>query len=52
MRMDRDAKGYLLAADLHAFLHENGAAYTTEADCEFVLKFFDSDMDARLNYNE
>lgn len=52
MRMDRAFKGYLLAGDIHAFLQENGAGYTTEADCQFVLKFFDSDMDGRLNYTE
>lgn len=32
------------------FLRDNGEHTVTEAECYFVVKFFDSDEDGRLNY--
>ena len=36
--------------DMCNFLRENGIMDVTEADCYFVMKFFDSDEDGKLNY--
>lgn len=32
------------------FLRDNGIHNATEADCYYLVKFFDSDEDGRLNY--
>lgn len=36
--------------ELLNFLRDNGIHTCTEADCYYVVKFFDSDEDGRLNY--
>ena len=36
--------------DIVNFLRENGTTDVTEADTYFVVKFFDSDEDGKLNY--
>ena len=36
--------------DLVNFMRENGVMDCTEADFYFVIKFFDSDEDGKLNY--
>jgi hypothetical protein len=36
--------------DMVNFLRENGIMDVNEADCYFVMKFFDSDEDGKLNY--
>jgi hypothetical protein len=32
------------------FLRDNGASEYTEADCYYLVKYFDSDEDEQLNY--
>jgi hypothetical protein len=32
------------------YLRDNGVHSATEADCYYLIKFFDSDEDGRLNY--
>ena len=32
------------------FLRDNGINHITEADCYYLVKFFDADEDGRLNY--
>jgi Ca2+-binding EF-hand superfamily protein len=32
------------------FLRDNGIHNATEADCYYLVKFFDSDEDGKLNY--
>jgi Ca2+-binding EF-hand superfamily protein len=36
--------------DIVNFMRENGIMNTTEADFYFIIKFFDSDEDGKLNY--
>jgi len=36
--------------ELLNFLRDNGIHNVTEADCYYLVKFFDSDEDGRLNY--
>jgi len=36
--------------DLVNFLRENGVTTCTESDLYFVVKFYDSDEDGKLNY--
>lgn len=38
--------------DLLSYLHDNGVLHASEMDCDLILKFFDSDDDGRLNYND
>ena len=38
--------------DMVNFMRENGMMDTTEADFYFVIKFFDSDEDGKLNYTD
>jgi hypothetical protein len=32
------------------FIRDNGIHNATEADCYYLVKFFDSDEDGKLNY--
>lgn len=32
------------------FVRDNGIHHCTEADCYYLVKFFDSDEDGKLNY--
>lgn len=38
--------------DMVNFMRENGIMTTTEADFYFIIKFFDSDEDGKLNYTD
>ena len=38
--------------DFLNFLRENGFNDATEADCYYLVKFFDADEDGKLNYTE
>ena len=50
-RLDRQNSGYLASRDFLNYLRDNGlAAGVTEADCYYLVKFFDSDLDGQLHY--
>jgi len=49
-RIDRNEDGFLTSIELLNFLRDNGIHNATEADCYYVIKFFDADEDGRLNY--
>lgn len=49
-RIDRNADGFITPMELLHFLRDNDVHEMTEADCYYVVKFFDSDEDGRLNY--
>lgn len=51
-RIDRCANDSLNATDLYSFLRDNCVSCITETECQRVLRFFDSDEDGRLSYNE
>lgn len=50
-RLDRAASGYLTPRDFLNYLRDNGHSRgVTEADCYYLVKFFDSDLDGQLHY--
>ena len=49
-RIDRNEDSFITPTDLLNFLRENGITSATEADCYFIVKFYDSDEDGKLNY--
>ena len=50
-RLDRKDVGFLNSKSFLNFLRDNGmAANVTEADCYYLVKYFDSDVDGRLHY--
>jgi hypothetical protein len=49
-RIDRNGDGFVTPMELLHFLRDNNVHEMTEADCYYVVKFFDSDEDGRLNY--
>ena len=45
-RLDRNETGFLNSKSFLNFIRDNGlAANVTEADCYYLVKFFDSDLD-------
>lgn len=51
MRLDRQNSGFVAPKDILNFLRDNGMAMgRTEADCYFLVKFFDSDLDGLLHF--
>ena len=51
-RLDRRRLGFLSSIDILSFLHDNGYREHTEAECYYLVQFFDCDEDDRLNYTE
>ena len=51
MRIDRSHKGWVNSVDILNFLRDNGA-YASESECHYLVKFFDVDLDGRLDYLE
>jgi Ca2+-binding EF-hand superfamily protein len=49
-RLDRNEDSFVTSVDILNFLRDNGIHNITEADCYYLVKFFDSDEDGRLNY--
>lgn len=49
-RMDRNEDGFLTPMEILNFLRDNNIHDMTEADCYYLVKFFDSDEDGRLHY--
>ena len=49
-RIDRNEDGFIAPMDMVNFMRENGQTEVCEADFYFVIKFFDSDEDGKLNY--
>ena len=51
-RIDRGANERISSYDILNFLREHCIHSASENDCHRLVKFFDSDEDGRLNYNE
>ena len=51
-RMDRNQDGFIVPLDVLRFLRENGFTDVCEADCYYLIKFFDADEDGKLSYPE
>ena len=51
MRLDRNQTGFLTPKQILTFMRDNGLGKgVTEADCYYIVKFFDSDEDGALHY--
>ena len=49
-RIDRGLDGFVSSMDLLNYLRDNNVYDITEADCYYLIKFFDSDEDGKLNF--
>jgi Ca2+-binding EF-hand superfamily protein len=49
-RVDRNEDGFIMPMEILNFLRDNNVHDMTEADCYYLVKFFDSDEDGRLHY--
>ncbi len=49
-RIDRGEDGFITPMELLNFIRDNNVHDMTEADCYYLVKFFDSDEDGRLHY--
>ena len=51
-RLDRDEEGFITPLNILNYLRENGITCYNEADCYYLVKFYDSDEDGKLIYPE
>jgi hypothetical protein len=51
-RLDRDSSNYVTASELIAFLRDHRNFSASETECYRVVKFFDSDENGRLTFQE
>jgi len=51
-RIDRDQDGKINSIDILKFLRDNGVEEATEADTYYVVRYFDSDSDDMLVYED
>ena len=51
-RIDRDQDGRITSLEILKFLRDNGVEEATEADTYYVVKYFDSDGDEKLDYED
>ena len=50
LRIDRNQDGFITPMEILNFIRDNNVHDMTEADCYYLVKFFDSDEDGRLHY--
>ena len=51
-RLDRDSSNYVTASELIAFLRDHRNFSASETECYRVVKFFESDENGRLTFQE
>lgn len=51
-RIDRDCNGAVTAFELLDFLRENKVYAVNSIECQRIVKFFDSNEDGRLSFEE
>ena len=51
-RIDRDQDGKISSIELLKFLRDNGVEEATEADTYYIVKYFDSNDDELLCYED
>lgn len=51
-RMDKLAHERVCSHDIAMFLKENGCTGISPSDCAFMLRFFDSDSDGSMSYED
>ena len=50
--MDRDGNAFVSSVELLAYLRDHRNFTASEAECYRLVRFFDSDEDGRLSFNE
>lgn len=51
-RIDRDVNNHISSVEIQSFLRDNNVFGVSESECYRLVKFFDSDEDSRLSYQE
>lgn len=51
-RIDKLAHERVCSHDISSFLKANGCTGIAPSDCAFLIKFFDSDADGQMNYDD
>jgi len=51
-RLDRNEDGFITPLDMVDFFRDNGITDVTEAECYFIIKYFDSDVDGKLHFTD
>ena len=51
-RIDRDENKFITSYELLNYVRDHGNFAATESECYRLVKFFDSDEDGRLSFNE
>jgi len=51
-RIDRDVNDYITSVEILNFLRDNRVYHASESECYRLVRFFDSDEDGRLSFNE
>ena len=51
-RLDRDVNDFITSFEILTFLRDNRVYDANESECYRLVKFFDSDEDGRLSFNE
>jgi Ca2+-binding EF-hand superfamily protein len=51
-RLDRNQDGFITPLDILNFFRDNGVTSVNEANCYFMIKYFDSDMDGKLHFSD
>jgi Ca2+-binding EF-hand superfamily protein len=52
IRLDRNNNGFITAYEVQKFLQDNELDEVSLEECEYLIKFFDSDKDDVLNYTD
>jgi len=50
--MDRDSNGFVSSVEVMNYLRDQRNFSTSESECFRLVKFFDSDEDGRLSFQE
>ena len=51
-RLDRDGNNHISSYEILNFLRDNNVYSATESQIQRLVRFFDTDEDGRLSYNE
>ncbi len=51
-RVDRDINNYVSSLEIQSFLRDNNVFGVSESEAYRLVKFFDSDEDSRLSFQE
>jgi Ca2+-binding EF-hand superfamily protein len=52
IRLDRNNNGFLSPTEIYNFMKDNEFDHVTIEDCQYLVQYFDSDVDGVLNYTD